>query len=1081
MALGQALRYVLQSSNFKIALLLLALLVHGKFLFAVFVANIIFVSYVLYKLFTLRLSPPIAKKVPKRFQFLLGPEWQRILLLQQVTAAELAIPIAPSVPQVAERLETLVALIVNNFIEGWYQNVSKSTLFPDSTKIELKSVLRKLQLRLADVNMPEFLVFRVIPLLTEHYKTFVACKNSHDALYSMESKLELFKSLDRESVHRGVSMTLPGQEARKQEKQYLRELVALVLPLLLSEEEAKSVIVVDLLREILSCTVLANLFEALSEADLLNQLVVNLIGSTLQRRKQVRRLRQALEEHTKHSSGPDLPKLPPLYPLTAGTVRIWKEKLEKNNSERELRYLLGVVEAAQAHLNSAEASVAETDRSILSQLAARIESVLGKETLSLTAVLADTKKKHAFREFLRGTKEEYFLDSWSDIEHMKAPLEDIELTEISLTLKFSNKDEIVSIYDKYINCEEGLVVPAELKEAVGAFVNSNSQDAELYSNARASLLKLQERIYSWLESDCYPRFQGSEGYSELKSNNTPRSLVSRRAPSLAFKNVSSADEYEPLVSSGVKISPAVVNAVECAFEKIMENSPNPEQRAAVFPSMDQETPGSGAHHGRLFASSNNSSDSLRDPQANRLSRLFEDHSDSDSEDTSFDSNDMQASANLSDSQLINLEILLAAPGDLKLEEQIKILDDDIDALSQQSEILESLIKKAELTNNLSELKILRRSIASLEKEISSKELQKEQYIVQENENSLFGKSSVRIQNCVLSSEDQHSYALYIIEVQKFSSENPSEIVAGWVVARRFSQFYKLHEYLKRKYPSVADLRFPKKAMPYSQFQKMHQIEVRKPILENYLRELLSNAKVCSNPVFRSFLSSEHFDVDRRDKNKSKDGIFNRFYLEFAPKAASLASSRPANPGVQNEEMLQNIKEMERELRQFDDLGKNYAGKQPFIKPIFDLILVLFNLGSKNWLRGRALLVILQQVLGSTIEKTATSAINGVFEQEQKIVSILDSLTSMLFPNGKFRDAPKPRTRAEQLATRQEAFSIFTVFMDETCSRIFGARHTSLASANILELMQNDYLNKSLLFKLLDVIFAEIFPEINFLT
>lgn len=1075
MAISQALGYVSKTSQFQIAVLLLALIVYGRFLFAVLVFNILLVAWVFYKLFTVRKSPPITKKVPKRFKFLLSSEWQLSVAQNNVNLADLSAPIAPSVPLVSERLEIIVTLIVNNFIEGWYKSISANKSFPDSIKVELKAVLNELQTRLARINVPVFLVFRVIPLLTTHYKTFLTCMHSHDALYSMESKLELATSLDSGSIHKGVSMTLPSQDARKQEKNYLRELVALILPHLLSEKEAQSEIVVSLIREILSCTVLANLFEALSEADLLNQLIVNLIGSTLQRRKQVRRLRQALQEHTKRTSGAELLNLPSLYPLTAGAVNAWEVEIRNSTSEKGLRHLLGVIDAARAHLNSAEVYSTDTDRNVLSQLSAQIENALSKKAPSLDVILSEPKKRHVFREFLRSANEEYLLDSWTDIEHMKAPLEDVELTEISLTLKFTNKDEIVSIYDKYINCSDKLEVPAEIKDAVRAFVDSNSQDSSIYNSARLSLLQLQDRIYSKLESDCYLRFQKSESFSELKSNTALRAL-DRRSPSLAFENAANVDEYELLEPSGSKISPAVVNAVESAFEKIMENSPNPEQRAAVFSSTDQDKSSNSLVNG-LFTSLNNSNDSLKDPQANRLSRLFEDHSDSDSEDTSFDSNDAHSPGHLSDSQLINLEILLAAPGDLKLEEQIKILDGDIDALSEQSEILESLIKKAELTNNVSELKILRRSIASLEKEISSKELQKEQYIVQENENSLFGKSSVRIQNCVFSSDDHHLYALYIIEVQKFSSENPSEIVAGWVVARRFSQFYKLHEYLKRKCPTVADLKFPKKTMPYSQFQKMQQIEVRKPLLENYLRDLLSIAEVCLNPVFRSFLSSEHFDVDRKDKNRSKDGIFNRFYQEFAPKAASIASSRPTNSS-QNEEMLQNIKEMERELRQFDDLGKNVTGKQPFIKPIFDLILVLFNLGSKNWFRGRALLVILQQVLGSTIEKTTTSAINGIFEQEQRIASILDSLTSMLFPNGNFREAPKPRTRSEQLTTRQEAYSIFTIFMDETCSRIFGARHTSLASINILEMMQNDYLNKSLLFKTLDLILAEIFPEMK---
>lgn len=986
-------------------------------------------------------------------------------------------PIVPSAVVVSARLETLIDLVINNFVLGWYSKVSSSTVFPESVKVELKSVIRKLQVRLASVNIPEFLVFRLLPLLTTHYTLFVDSENLHDTIYSMESKLATARAMNADSLHKGVSLTLPGPEARKREKEYLRRLVDLIIPHLLSEEECRSSLVVVFVRELLSCTILANVFEALSEGDLLNQLIVSQIGSTLRRRKQVRRLRKALEQHTKSPLLDSISDLPPLrLPLSANTVRKWKNAVQCCRSEQRLGALSFAVEVAKSEFLNLDGDRAHEFKE-LELIALLIEKLLAQETTNIDSILADPTRKHRFREFLRTTKSEFLLDCWTEIEEIKAPLEDVELTDISLTLAFSNTDKIVTIFDHYfsIDC---LDIKPSIQHSVKDFVHSNLVDPALYNNARSSLLSLQESLYNKLKTVFLPQFQKSEGFVDFEAAKVSRQL-SRQASTQLFRGDLSENEPESAVTIP-KISPAVVTAVESAFEKIMENSPNFESREAFMGNRGDSLIVS-ASASSLFGDSakNNSLEDFKEPVANRLSRLFED-SGSDSEDTSFDSNDLRSSENLSDSQLINLEILLAAPGDLKLREQIEMLDNDIESLSEQSEILISLLKKAELTNNVSELRVLRRSNASLEKEISSKELQKQQYIVQENENSLFGKSQVRIQSCMLSSKELHSYALYIIEVQKFSSDNPSEIVAGWVVARRFSQFYKLNEYLKQKCPAVADIKFPRKTVPYLTFQKMQQIEIRKPQLEQYLKELLKIPAVCSNPIFRSFLSSEHFDVDKRDRN-SKDWIFNRFYQEFASKAGTFSTNfNRTFPNTPNEELIENIKEMERELKQFDELDKAAMGKPPFIKPIFDLILVVFDLGAKNWLSGRALLVILQQVLGSTIEKTITSAIKGAILQEEKLVQVIDLLIQMLFPGGNFRDTPEPRSRPEQLATRQEAFSIFMIFMNETCSKIFGARHTNTASANLLEMMQNDFLNKSLFFKLLDVIFDELFPEANVL-
>lgn len=84
----------------------------------------------------------------------------------------------------------------------------------------------------------------------------------------------------------------------------------------------------------------------------------------------------------------------------------------------------------------------------------------------------------------------------------------------------------------------------------------------------------------------------------------------------------------------------------------------------------------------------------------------------------------------------------AAPGDLGLAEAISELNFSIDKLHTQEAIINSMLRKAELTNNAAELRILNKSKASLQREIRRDELQRQQYIVQESDNSLYVSHSI---------------------------------------------------------------------------------------------------------------------------------------------------------------------------------------------------------------------------------------------------------------------------------------------------------------------------------------------------
>jgi sorting nexin-25 len=89
---------------------------------------------------------------------------------------------------------------------------------------------------------------------------------------------------------------------------------------------------------------------------------------------------------------------------------------------------------------------------------------------------------------------------------------------------------------------------------------------------------------------------------------------------------------------------------------------------------------------------------------------------------------------------------------LGLTEAIEALTVDIDKLTSQDAVVEALTRKAELTNNTAELRILRKSKASIQREIHRKEMQRQQYIIQEGDNSLYGRSTIRIKSIMVGNE-----------------------------------------------------------------------------------------------------------------------------------------------------------------------------------------------------------------------------------------------------------------------------------------------------------------------------------------
>jgi sorting nexin-25 len=410
----------------------------------------------------------------------------------------------------------------------------------------------------------------------------------------------------------------------------------------------------------------------------------------------------------------------------------------------------------------------------------------------------------------------------------------------------------------------------------------------------------------------------------------------------------------------------------------------------------------------------------------------------------------------------------AAPGDLGLAEAITALTSDIDRLSAQDAIVESLTRKAELTNNVAELRILKKSKASLQREIRRKELQRQQYVVQESDNSLYGRSIIRIRSIMVGKEDDgREFAIYVIEVQRKAGEQMP--AATWTITRRYSEFHDLHQRLRMRYPSVRNLDFPRRRMVMT-FQPQF-LQKRRAALENYLREILLLPDVCRSRDLRAFLSqsaiapgndARHDQDDRKDLitrlyNSVTDGVddilgnipvLDQLSVAGQNLISAATSQLITMPNNIGEDAI-SAAEAEAELNAYEN-----KELEPFVKPICDIFLEVFELNrGNNWLRGRAVVVVLHQLLGGTIEKKVRDNVKALVSEEA-IIKYINLLKSSMWPNGQLKRDGKPRTATEKLKTRTEASLMLATLVPDLAASVVGRVNAQAASRRIFATFNN---------------------------
>lgn len=734
-----------------------------------------------------------------------------------------------------------------------------------------------------------------------------------------------------------------------------------------------------------------------------------------------------------------------------------------------------------------------------------------RESYSLTDVLNDSSCCQLFMDFMDQKHKTILLEFWltaNTLDRNEDPLGGIIVAEDhgGDAQSFIDTPDINEMYRRYFlnNLFVKLVQVDDNAIAVLAdFAQTNGHPTvEQHSKARKVLFAAQDKVFGMMKDRELVHFKnsdkfinylvGSSGHKKTPSGNIDQlQLVGEddqeedvvQAVQEAFEDIMGNESKEKRLRDKFKgKSERFKDKIVNTTDKIKRlNSPRESMDEPTRSSLDLPEESSGFRRRSVskvshFLSRSEPDLSLSSKSKESTTSKFDSPISSPTFDEKHSSSDEDSQFNIDEP-----EIHMAAPSDLGLTEVIGTLSDSIDRLHEQKDVVDMMFRKAELVNNRQDMRILDKSSSSLRREIQFKELQRQQYIVQESDNSLYGKSDIQIQSYMYANDKYGGigYTLYFVEVSRFSEDG--SLSAGWIVARRYSQFLHLHQHLREIFPAVRNLEFPKKRM-LIKFQNRSQIDSRRIALEKYLKELLRLPQVCEHKEFRYFLSSESLD-NRSDSVFATSG---NLATNSRPTMASIGttSSSSVNPlpalALTGSPPLIQTEGSPVIDDSYSGNSPNSSVKRTFVQPICDLFTQMFGLDSGDYsLRGRAIVVILSQLLGGTVEKRVREFISKQ-TSARLLTERVQDIRNSLWPNGPDGDFRQhvARSSAQKSHCKHEANGMVNQLIGNATSKLVGVSSSRYASRLIFGMYQNEILNAHLVYSIFDDLLDVLFPDIE---
>ena len=187
-------------------------------------------------------------------------------------------PLFPSSFVVSESIDNLLDLAIRDFISPWYKSITPNLNFANEIDKAVRIALVNTRKRVESQDLAEVVVSRFVPISTAHLKDFYEAEHAvrgkklnRNVTESEELDLAIAAKYKDGKLHPAVSLAYSDTKLVQQD--YLRKLVVRIMPLVLPRSMLQSRAVAVLLKEIVSCAILAPVMQILSDPDTWNQLV----------------------------------------------------------------------------------------------------------------------------------------------------------------------------------------------------------------------------------------------------------------------------------------------------------------------------------------------------------------------------------------------------------------------------------------------------------------------------------------------------------------------------------------------------------------------------------------------------------------------------------------------------------------------------------------------------------------------------------------------------------------------------------------------------------------------------------------
>lgn len=355
-------------------------------------------------------------------------------------------------------------------------------------------------------------------------------------------------------------------------------------------------------------------------------------------------------------------------------------------------------------------------------------------------------------------------------------------------------------------------------------------------------------------------------------------------------------------------------------------------------------------------------------------------------------------------------------------------------LQQHHELLDTLVRMAELTGSEAhECAVLTASRSAVARDMRQAQWEHES-LERRTRQLSHGASLARLHiaatDVLFDADRGRSYVGFHV-----CADTPS---GPYTVVRRYSEFRSLHEALKHRYPQTwtLDALFPGRRLVG--LLSASFIESRRRALERYLGALVQVPELEKSTELRVFL------------------------------ACAPATGRPEVATPMFDMVVQELQSAQREPQSH------------FTEPICDLIIELFDLRQRaDWILRHALTLVLQNVLGGTIERWLRDAAAHLVS-EPSIRTLAAQLTQALWPNGERmqRAARTPPSDAQRRDTWLRMHHALFALIPAYTENIVGRDHARSGARKLLLIAQNQRLNKHLAYVILDIFVDELFSADN---